>query len=355
MASKGSAFQGDTQLFNSLTIAQSGTADFGGEVIRNVGAGIVTTDAVNVGQVQGLISQGTSNWAQYAANSTVNIAGNNVYSTVNQTFISGANSFTVNWITLSNISTQAAAGAAGSPAVWSQYPALMDVNMAASTLKSTIGVTFINTGLTSTATFGFNDYYYLSTSVSTLVANGGSADISTLSSFVNTISTSAGSNISTLSSFVNTISTSAGSNFSTLSNATAAGLSTNTMTRKFAATAEITPGTTSAGLIVSTYISTLGLLNVFQNTGSASLNLELNLSTLGIWPNTAYEVMRFAHYGQPGTQSSVILYTENSNYAAGILAEMAPGDTISFIYKGGAPLINNNRISTTQYYRVTGY
>lgn len=337
MASKGSAFQGDTQQFNSLTVAQSGTANFGGEVIRNVGAGIVTTDAVNVGQVQGLISQGTSNWAQYAANSTVNIAGNNVYSTVNQTFISGANSFTLNWATLSNISTQAAAGAAGSPAVWSQYPALMDVNMAASTLKSTIGVTFINTGLTSTITFGFNDYYYLSTSVSTLVANGGSADISTLSSFVNTISTSAGSN------------------FSTLSSATAADLSTNTMTRKFAATAEITPGTTSAGLIVSTYISTLGLLNVFQNTSSASLNLELNLSTLGIWPNTAYEVMRFAHYGQPGTQSSVILYTENSNYAAGILAEMAPGDTISFIYKGGAPLINNNRISTTQYYRVTGY
>lgn len=463
---KQGAFQGDTQQFNSLTISQGGTADYEGAVIHNVGAGIVPTDAANVGQVLEFISLGTStqistllgdietlstftnssittintqlvtisgqisslqstvsnstpsNWAEYAANSTVNFAGNNVFSTLNQTFINGAQSFNLNWTTLSNISTQAAAGAAGSPAVWAQFAALNDVNMAASSLLSTLGVTFINTGLTSTATFGFNDYYYFSTNISSLVASSG-ADISTLStsvasntdnisslsSFVNTLSTVNGSNLSTLSnsfsttsnafvdlsSLTNTIygltsSTSTtlnvvyglastnstalttltgtvdtvyglastnSTNFSTLSNYFST--TSNALSRKFVGAIEITPGSTATGLIVSTNISTLGYLNVFQNTSSTSLILELNLSTLALWPNTANELMRFAHYGQPGTQSSVLVYTEDSNYAGGLLAEMAAGDTISFIYKGGDPLVDNNRISTTQYYRVTGY
>ena len=132
-------------------------------------------------------------------------------------------------------------------------------------------------------------------------------------------------------------------------------ISTNAAVRRFAAAALITPGTTPAGLIVSTNISTLGYLNVFENTTNASLNLELRLGTLGVWPNNTFEVMRFAHFGQPGTQSSVIVYTEDSAYQNGLLAEMAAGDTLTFIYKGGVPTVNNNRISSTQYYRVFGF
>jgi hypothetical protein len=118
---------------------------------------------------------------------------------------------------------------------------------------------------------------------------------------------------------------------------------------------EIELGITEAGLIVSTFISTNAYLNVFQNTSGTEQNLELLLENFAIWPNMVYDTMRFAHYGLPGTQCNVNLYSQDSNYSAGLLATMAPGDTISFIYKGLDPAINSNRVSTVSYYRVFGF
>jgi hypothetical protein len=128
-----------------------------------------------------------------------------------------------------------------------------------------------------------------------------------------------------------------------------------TLSRPRVGVNEIDIGVTAAGLIVSTFISTNAYLNVFQNTSGTEQNLELLLDNFAIWPNVAYDTMRFAHYGIPGTQCNVNLYSQDSNYAGGMLASMAPGDTISFIYKGLDPAINSNRVSTVSYYRVFGF
>lgn len=135
-----------------------------------------------------------------------------------------------------------------------------------------------------------------------------------------------------------------------------ANLLANSAARKIVGTNEIAVGgatPTAAGMIVSTFISTNGYLNVFENTTGTTANIELKLSTLGIWPNNPYDTMRFSHYGNA---NNVQLYAEDSTYTDGLLATIAPGDTFSFIYKGtNNSFGDNTRISTMSYYKVQGY
>ena len=177
-------------------------------------------------------------------------------------------------------------------------------------------------------------------------------------SSLNPISVQTSTNLSTLSYYVLSLTSyniEVRNQLSTISS----NLSVNTAvqaTRKIVGTNEVVVGGTSptaAGMIVSTYISTNGYLNVFENTTGTTGNIELKLSTLGIWPNNAYDTMRFAHYGNT---NNVNIYAEDSTYTDGLLAVMAPGDTLSFIYRGSNPSYGaNTRISTVSYYRVRGY
>lgn len=107
----------------------------------------------------------------------------------------------------------------------------------------------------------------------------------------------------------------------------------------------------SAGHIVSSVTSTLGWLNTITNTGGGAANVNLNLETLGIWPNTQTDAIRFSHVGSAG---NVSIYAESSATPATLLATLTPGDTKTFVYSKPTVAVTD-RSNAANYYILNGF
>jgi hypothetical protein len=145
--------------------------------------------------------------------------------------------------------------------------------------------------------------------------------------------------LSTLSSSVNTLNNQA-SNFAS---------------RKSVPFSTLNVLTTPVGHIVSTVVSTLGWLNTFRNDTGIVQNLELQLGTLGLWPNTGFDAMRFSHIG-PLTDSLVRVFAQDSSQAASYLGDISAGQTFTYVFRNGInPNVGTNRSLSTNYIRITGH
>ncbi len=291
---------------------------FNNKRIRNIADGIELVDGINLGQlstnigpiiedVSTLIGAGPGligTWANYAAINNVNVNSNNIYSTVNQTFINGPNSITINYETL-------------------------------------------------------NGFAYTSTAFSTL-AQYVAVDSCLL--------VQTASNLSSLSSFVSSIDSrlsNVSSGFSTLTAYTAvqacltvtnkneiSTLEGNLPARRQIAFSTININTATATQIVGTNISTLGWLTTFR-APSIPLTINLDLSTINLWPKQEFDCMRFGHIG-PSGDSIVNIYANNAVDAASYLGSMSPGTSYTYVYNGPLPPTQASIIASTNYIRLTG-
>ena len=306
-------------------------------------------------------------------------------------------------------------GAGGDPAFWAGFPALSNVNMAGSSINSTLNIQVINgsqshvinyntvENLIDVSTILSTLLYYNAVEACLIVTN--SHQISTLSSSVNSLTsnlTDVSSVLSTLTYYnaveacmivqntqgLSTISSSVtaltsnltevSSILSTLTyyNAVEAcmivtnmqGLSTlsssvnnlyttidSLASRKSVPFSTFILGFTPTSNITAVVTSTLGWINTFSNPIPFVFDLELELGTLGVWPNTGFDAMRFSHIGNP-SEYLIRLWAEDSSQLASYLGTIAPGESYTYIFKPGVnPNIGGNRELSTNYIRIAGH
>jgi hypothetical protein len=235
-------------------------------------------------------------------------------------------------------------GGSGGGSEWSTYDALQNVNMDNYGFNNT-GYLSLNSGA---------DIYTLTygsmSSISTTVGED-NCRLSDVSSIVSTLSEycaiEAALNVQNIQR-VSTIS-------STVMSIQAGGLPGQRQVGFSTINASSAPATG----IVQNIISTNGHIVAFQNTTGLAVNLQLQLSTLGTWPNQKYDAMKFSHVGASG-QANVLVYAETSAFPTSLLATMAPGDTKTFIWRGFADTgvtssSSNYRALSNQYYILNGY
>jgi hypothetical protein len=281
-------------------------------------------------------------------------------------------------------------GGGGSPELWSGYPALSNVNMANSTINSTLSVQLMNGASSLTLNyFTLNNIIDVSTVVSTLsyynaveacliVTNSHNissvtANVADVSTIVSTLSyynavqacltvtnahdiSTVTANVADVSTIVSTLSyynavqacltVTNAQNISTVKESLAG--------RQRLAYSTLNVGSYNSGHIVSTVVSTLGWLNTFNNTTGSLGNINLNLSTLAIWPNSQFDCMRFYHTGSV-SQCNINVYAESSSAASGLLATIQPGQSYTFIWSGDASATGDARRLSTNYLALNGF
>lgn len=250
----------------------------------------------------------------------------------------------VNYGQLSSfVSSYGGGGGSGGGSEWSTYAALQNVNMSNYGFNSTSYVALQSGG--NIYTLNYASMTGLSTTVATSECR-----LSDISSIVSTLSEysaiEAALNVQNIQR-VSTLST-------TVMNIQAAGLPG----QRQVGFSTINAGSAPAAGIVQNIISTNGYVVAFENTTGVAVNLQLQLSTQGIWPNQKYDAMKLAHVGASG-QANVVVYAESSGFATSQLVTLTPGDIKSFVWRGAetgvASSSSNYRVSTSQYYIINGY
>ncbi len=332
--------------------------------IRDVIIPLSTTVSSLVSTVNFLVTHGGAGgdpayWAGFPALSNVNMAGSSINSTLNIQVINGTSSHIINYNTIENLIDVSTI--LSTLTYYNAVEACMIVQntQAISTLSSS--VTALTSNLTDVSTILSTLTYYnaieaciIVQSYQTIVCLDGVvtgirdnlADVSTILStltYYNAVEACMivqnTQGLSTLSSSVNTL-TNQVSNFAS---------------RNSVPFSTLTVGTTPAGHTVSTVISTLGWVNTFTNSTGIVQDLELQLGTLGLWPNSGFDAMRFSHIG-PVTDSLVRIYLEDSSQAASYMGDISAGQTFTYVFKNGVnPNIGGNRILSTNYIRLVGH
>jgi hypothetical protein len=292
---------------------------FNNKRIRNIASGIDLGDGVNVEQlstnlgpiisdINSLLGAGPGligTWAQYPAITNINVNSNNIYSTVNQTFINGSSSITINYETIN-------------------------------------GFAYTSTSFSTLAQYVAVDSCLLMQTQSNL---------SSVSTYVSTI----GGNVEFLSSAFSTLSyyTAVDSCMTVTNKNNISTLQADLPARRRVAFSTVNLGTVTNADIVGTNISTLGWVTSFTNSGPGATTINLNLNTLNVWPKQQFDCMRFAHVG-PGTDSVVHLYAGNSANSATYLDMISPGNSYTYVYSGPLPPTGPDMILSTNYIRFTG-
>ncbi len=291
---------------------------FNNKRIRNIASGIDLADGVNVEQlstnlgpiisdINALLGAGPGligTWANYAAISNVNVNSNNIYSTVNQTFINGPSSITINYDTLN-------------------------------------GFAYTSTAFSTLAQYVAIDSCLLVQTASNV------SSISPIVSTNNIILSNVSSSLSTLTAYAAVeacLTVTNKNNISTIEG--------NLDARRQVAFSTIAVGSATASQIVGTNISTLGWITTF-NAPSFALTMNLDLSNLNIWPKQQFDCMRFGHVG-PSTDSIVHIYANNAIDPASYLGSMSPGTSYTYVYSGPLPPTQAAIIQSTNYIRLTG-
>ncbi len=250
----------------------------------------------------------------------------------------------VNYGQLSSfVSSYGGGGGSGGGSEWSTYAALQNVNMSNYGFNSTSYLALNNGNNVYTLNYG------TMSSISTTVGED-NCRLSDISSIVSTLSEycaiEAALNVQNIQR-VSTIST-------TIMNIQAAGLPG----QRQVGFSTINAASAPAAGIVQHIISTNGYVVAFENTTGLSVNLQLQLSTQGIWPNQKSDAMKLSHVGASG-QANVVVYGESSGFATSLLATLTPGDTKTFIWRGAetgvASNSSNYRAAASQYYTLNGH
>lgn len=285
--------------------------------LRSIAQGIDPADGVNVEQLSTNLGPIIANistlndagvglvglWATYPAATDVNVNSNNIYSTVIQTYIDGPNSINVNYETISSF-----ASVSTSFSTLTQYVAIDSCLL----VKATSNLSSLSTY---TSSIGGN-LENVSTALSTLISY---AAVDACLTVTNK------NNISTLQSDI--------------------------YTRRRLPFSTINVGTATATQIVGTNISTLGWITTFD--APSPLDINLDLSTLNVWPKQQFDCMRFGHIG-PNTDNNVNIYLNNSTDAASYLGSINPGTNYTYVYNGPMPPTQASIIASTNYTRFSG-
>ncbi len=291
---------------------------FNNKRIRNIASGIDLADGVNVEQlstnlgpiisdINALLGAGPGligTWANYAAISNVNVNSNNIYSTVNQTFINGSNSININYETLSSFA------------------------------------------YTSTAFSTLAQYVAVDSCLLVQTASNVSS-LSTIVSTNNTILSNVSSGLSTLTAYTAVEACLSVTNKNDIST-----IEGNLPARHHIAFSTIDISAATPTQIVGTNVSTLGWVTTFR-APSFALTMNLDLSTINLWPKQQFDCMRFGHIG-PSGDSIVHIYANNAVDAASYLGSMSPGTSYTYIYSGPLPPTQTSIIASTNFIRLTG-
>ncbi len=287
--------------------------------IRNIAYGIEDGDGVNVEQlstnlgpiistVSSLVGVGPGligNWAQYPAITNINVNSNNIYSTVNQTFINGPSSITLNYETINGF-----AYTSTSFSTLAQYVAVDSCLL----MQNQSNISSLSTNVSSLN----STVEYLSSALSTLAYYTAVDSCMTVTNK---------NNISTLQA--------------------------DLPARRRVAFSTVNLGTVTNVDIIGTNVSTLGWVTTFRNAGLAT-NINLNLNTLNVWPKQQFDCMRFGHIG-PATDSVVHLYAGNSANSATYLDMISPGESYTYVYSGPLPPTSSDVHLSTNYIRLIGF
>lgn len=291
---------------------------FNGKRIRNIADGTDVVDGVNVGQlstnlgpiiedVSTLMGAGpglVGTWAYFPALSNVNVASNNIISTVNQTYINGSNSINVNYETISSFAY---------------------VSTSFSTLAQYVAIDSCLLVQTSSNLSG------LSTYVSSLggIFENVSSSLSTLTYYTAVdacITVTNKNNISTMEA--------------------------NLPARRRIGFSTMDLATATPAQIIGTNVSTLGWVTTFR-APSFALTMNLDLSNLNIWPKQQFDCMRFGHVGQ-SSDSVVHVYANDAIDPESYLGSLSPGTSYSYVYNGPLPPTQEAIILSTNYIRLSG-
>jgi hypothetical protein len=291
---------------------------FNNKRIRNIAYGVDGGDGVNVAQlstnlgpiisdINALLGAGPGligTWAQFPAITNVNVNSNNIYSTVNQTFINGPSSIVLNYNTISSFAY---------------------TSTAFSTLASYVAVD------------------------SCLLVQTRS-NLSSLSSYVSTL----GNNVNYLSSAFSTLASYAAvdacmtvtnkNNISTLQ--------ANLPARRQIGFSTVDVLTVTPAQVIGTNVSTLGWVTTFR-AASGTQTLALDLDSLNVWPKQQFDCMRYSHIG-PSSDSPVQLYLNTGSDANSYLGDINPGQSFTYVYQGPLPVTAGASVLSTNYIRFTG-
>jgi len=291
---------------------------FNGKAIRNIAEGIELVDGVNVGQlstnlgpiiedVSTLMGTGpglVGTWAYYPALSNVNMASNNIWSTVNQTFINGPSSITINYQTINGFAYTSTA-----LSTLAQYVAIDSCLL----VQTTSNVSSLSTTVSTLNT----NVEYISSALSTLVYYT-AVDACLTVTNKNNVSTIQG----------------------------------DLPARRRIGFSTIDVNTATASQVIGTNVSTLGWVTTFR-APSFALTMNLDLSNLNLWPKQQFDCMRFGHIG-PSGDSVVHLYANSAIDPTSYLGSLSPGDSYSYVYSGPLPPTTASIILATNYIKLTG-
>jgi hypothetical protein len=250
----------------------------------------------------------------------------------------------VNYGQLSSfVSTYGGGGGSGGGSEWSTYPALQNVNMSNYGFNST---NYVN--LQSGNNIYTLDYGSMS-SISTTVG-ADNCRLSDISSIVSTMG-----EYCAIEAALNVQNIQRVSTISTTLNTVLAGSFPGGFRVGFST---IDASTAPVAGIVQNIISTTGRIVTFDNTTGALINLQLQLSTQGIWPNQKYDAMKLAHIGAAGA-SNVDIYAESSAFTGSLITTLTAGDTKTLVWRGAEAGItagnSNYRAGSNQYYILNGF
>ena len=291
---------------------------FNNKRIRNIAYGVDGGDGVNVAQlstnlgpiiadISTLIAGGPGLiglWAQFPAITNINVNSNNIYSTVNQTFINGPSSIVLNYETISSFAY---------------------TSTAFSTLASYVAVD------------------------SCLLVQTRS-NVSSLSSYVSTL----GNNVNYLSSAFSTLASYAAvdacltvtnkNNISTLQ--------ADLPARRQIGFSTVDVRTVTSAQVIGTNVSTLGWVTTFSNS-IGPFSLQLDIDSLNVWPKHKFDCMRYSHIG-PVSDSPVKLYLNTALDLNSFLGDIYPGQNYTYVYQGPEPPTPGDIVLSTNYIRFTG-
>ncbi len=291
---------------------------FNNKRIRNIAYGVDGGDGVNVAQlstnlgpiianVSTLIAGGPGLiglWAQYPALSTINVNSNNIYSTVNQTFINGPSSITLNYETISSFAYTSTAFSTLASYVAVDSCLLVQTRSNLSSLSSYV------------SDLGGN-VNYLSSAFSTLA---GYAAVDACMTVTNK------NNISTLQADV--------------------------PARRQIGFSTVDVTTVTPAQVIGTNVSTLGWVTTFR-APSGALSLQLDIDSLNVWPKHKFDCMRYSHIG-PASDSHVNLYLNTASDFNSFLGGISPGQSYTYVYQGPEPPTAGDIVLSTNYIRFTG-
>jgi hypothetical protein len=334
--------------------------------VTNILYPLSTTVSGLVSTVDFLVTHGGSGgdgdpayWSGFPALSNVNMAGSSINSTLNIQVINGTSSHLINYNTVENLIDVSTV--LSTLLYYNAVEACMIVQNthAISTLSSV--VSSIETNLIDVSTILSTLTYYNAVAACMIVQN--SQGLSTLSSYVDFVDTNVADVSSVLSTllYYNAIEaclivtntqglSTLGSSVQTISNTVE-----NQASRKSVPFSSFTIGTTPTSNIIATVVSTLGWVNTFSNGFGSTTDLELEIGSIGVWPNVAFDAMRFSHIGDP-FDNDVQMWLNNKAQAASYIGNISPGETFTYIFKPGVdPNIGENRVLSTNYIRIVGH